>query len=63
MIMATAKKQVGLRLSETSIKELESLAKQHKVSQSVMVAVLIQCAYKGWELEELEQALETAGRC
>ena len=60
-----AKKTVGLRLSEATIKELESLAKKYGVSQADVVAVLIRCVYTngGIDEDELYELFELASRC
>ena len=59
------KKTVGLRLSESTVKELESLAKRYKVSQADVVSVLVRCVYHNGELdgENLEELFEIAARC
>jgi len=57
-----SKKQVNLRLKNTIVKELQSLAKTHRVSQADVVAVLIHWLYTdGEDVEKLEEALGTAG--
>ena len=60
-----SKKPVAMRLSETTIKELEGLAKRYKVSQAVAVAVLIHSAYQYGEVDEdrLEELFAVAERC
>jgi len=45
--MGTSKKSVGLRLSENTIKELESIAKRKGVSQADVVTILIRAYYVG----------------
>jgi len=61
----TAKKTVGLRLSEPTIKELESLAKRFKVSQADVVSVLVRCVYNNGDIDgdSLEELFEIAARC
>jgi hypothetical protein len=61
----SAKKSVGLRLSEATIKELEYLSKKFKVSQSDVVAVLVRCVYQNGciEDEELDELFEIVSRC
>ena len=55
------KKQVNLRLKNTVIKELQSLAKTHRVSQADVVAILIHWLYSdGEDTEKLEEAFGTA---
>jgi hypothetical protein len=59
---STAKKQVNLRLKNTIVKELQSLAKTHRVSQADVVAILVHWLYSdGEEVDKLEEALSTAG--
>ena len=59
---SSAKKQLNLRLKNTVIKELQSLAKTHHVSQADIVAILIHWLYSdGQDVEKLEDALSTAG--
>ena len=58
---SSTKKQINLRLKSTVIKELQSLAKTHRVSQADIVAILIHWLYTdGQEVEKLEEALSTA---
>ena len=61
----SAKKSVGLRLSEATIKELEYLSKKFKVSQSDVVAVLVRCVYQngGVEDDNLDELFEIVSRC
>ena len=60
-----AKKTVGFRLSEATIKELESLAKKHKVSQADVVAVIVRCVYQNGNVDEdeLYELFEVVSRC
>ena len=60
-----AKKSVGLRLSEATIRELESLAKKYGVSQADVVAVLIRCVYNNGSIDEdeLNELFEIVSRC
>jgi len=60
-----AKKSVGLRLSEATIRELETLAKKYGVSQADIVAVLIRCVYNNGSIdeEELSELFEIVSRC
>ena len=52
---SSAKKQVNLRLKNTIIKELQSLAKARRVSQADIVAILIHWLYSdGEDTEKLE---------
>jgi len=59
------KKSVSLRLSEATIKELESLAKRYSVSQADVVAVLIRCVYNNSSIDEdeLDEMFELVSRC
>lgn len=63
--MRTAKKAVGLRLSEATVTELEALAKKYKVSQADVVAVLIRCVYAKGSIDEdnLDEIFELVARC
>jgi len=57
----SAKKQVNFRLRDTIIKELQSLAKRHRISQADMVALLVHWFYTdGQDVEKLEESLQTA---
>jgi len=60
-----AKKPVGLRLSEATVKELEFLSKKYHVSQSDVVAVLIRCVYNNGSIDEdeLDELFELVSRC
>jgi len=62
--MAT-KKSVGLRLSEATIRELNSLAKKYSVSQADVVSVLVRCVYQNGSIgeDELDELFEIASRC
>ena len=58
----SSKKQINLRLKNNVIKELQSLAKTHHVSQADIVAVLVHwLCTDGQDVEKLEDALSTAG--
>jgi len=55
------KKQVNFRLKDSVIKELQSIAQRHRVSQSDIVAILIHWFYTdGDDVEKLGEALNTA---
>jgi predicted DNA-binding protein len=56
--MAKAKKTVGLRLSEDTIKELESLAKREGVSQADVVTILAHAYYVGGDEMDSEKLEE-----
>jgi hypothetical protein len=57
----STKKQVNLRLKSTIVKELQYLAKTHRISQADVVAILIHWLYSdGEEIEKLEEAFSTA---
>ena len=60
-----SKKTVGLRLSEATIKELETLTKRYKVSQADIVSVLIHCVCQHGEIEEdkLQEFFAVVERC
>ena len=59
------KKPVALRLSEKTIKELDTLTKRYKVSQADVVAVLIHCVAQHGEIveERLEEFFAIVERC
>ena len=64
--MATiAKKAVGLRLSEATIRELADLAKKYRVSQSNVVSVLVHCLHQYGEIEEerISELFDVVERC
>jgi len=44
----TTKKSVSYRLTEATLRELESLAKRHHISQAELIAVLVHALYEGW---------------
>jgi len=60
-----AKKTLGIRLSEATIKELDSLAKKYNVSQADVVAVLVRCVYQNGNIDEdeLNELFEIVSRC
>ena len=59
-----SKKQIGLRVSVDTVKELESLANKYKVSQADVVAVLVRCAYMGeFEGDIIDKLFDIAARC
>ena len=49
---STAKKTVGFRLSDTTIRELTETANRHKVSQADVIAVLVHCYYAFGDIDE-----------
>jgi hypothetical protein len=58
---SSAKKQVNLRFKDTIIKELQSLAKTHRVSQADIIAILIHWLYiDGQDVDKLDEAFGTA---
>jgi len=59
------KRTVGLRLTEATAKELESLAKKNNVSQADVVAVLVHCVflYGAADAEKLEEMFGVVSRC
>jgi len=58
---SSVKKQVNLRLKNTIIRELQSLAKTRRVSQADIVAILIHWLYTdGEDVEKLEEAFSMA---
>ena len=58
--MKAPKKSVTFRLSETTRKELENLAKKHQVSQADVIAILIHAHTVGWELDDLDNYFDAA---
>ena len=64
-IAPSPKKSVGLRLTEATAKELESLAKKYNVSQAGVVAVLVHCVFLhgAADAEKLEEIFEIVSRC
>ena len=60
-----AKRSVGLRLSEATIRELEELSRKYNVSQADVVAVLIRRVYQNGNIneEELGEMFEVVSRC
>jgi hypothetical protein len=58
--MKTPKKTASFRLSETTIKELATLAKRYNVSQADVIAVITHCFYMGWDMEEWDNYFEIA---
>jgi hypothetical protein len=57
-----SKKPVSMRLSETTIKELEGLVKRHRVSQADVISILVHCAYLFHDVneEKLEEWFDVA---
>ena len=60
-----AKRTVGLRLAEATIRELEALSKRYNVSQSEVVAVVVRCVYQNGNIDEddLSEMFEVVSRC
>jgi hypothetical protein len=58
--MRDAKRALSVRLSETSHKQLNALTRAQKLSQAAVIAVLIQAATDGWDLDDLDRAYEIA---
>jgi hypothetical protein len=57
----STKKQVNLRLKNTVIRELHSLARTRRVSQADIVAILVHWLYTdGQDVDKLEEAFSTA---
>ena len=56
--MTKAKKAVGLRLSDDTIKELEAIAKREGVSQADVVTILTHAYYVGGEEMDSEKLEE-----
>ena len=46
LLMINPKRPVGLRLSDSTITELNNLTKRYKVNQSDVVAVLVHCVHE-----------------
>ena len=63
MSQKKAKKLVSMRLSEDTIKELTSIAKQEKISQADVIAVLVHLYHVGeWEADRVYEWLEIVRR-
>jgi len=61
--MKAPKKTVGLRLSESTTKELADLAKRHGVSQADVVAILVHWqATDGEDTDKIGEAFDMAAR-
>ncbi len=58
--MSTAKKSSTFRLSDTTTKELESLAKKYQVSQAEVIAIVIHLVYTGEDIEYLDNWFDIA---
>lgn len=56
--MKTAKKSQTFRLSEGTIKELETLAKRYKRSQAEILALVIHAFHEQWDFEDCERWFE-----
>ena len=54
------KKTVSFRFGEDTIRELNQLTKQHKISQANLLAILIHFACVGEDIEQLENWLDIA---
>jgi len=53
--MKDIKKPVALRLSETTIKELESISKREGVSQANVVSILVHLYYTSGDIDAVEE--------
>ena len=60
--MKQSKKAVTFRLSENTIKEIESLAKQKQISQSDVIAVIVHTIAIGADLDQMDEYFEMASR-
>ena len=60
--MKQSKKAVTFRLSESTIKEIESLAKQKQISQSDVIAVIVHAIAIGADLDQMDEYFEMASR-
>jgi predicted DNA-binding protein len=58
--MKMPKKQISFRLSQTTVKELEILAKKHQVSQADVISVIIHAVSMGWDMDDLDDYFEVA---
>jgi hypothetical protein len=57
-----SKRMKSFRLSEETIKELESISKREKVSQSTVLAILIHSRYRELDIDTIEEYFEIARR-
>ena len=58
---SSTKRQVNFRLKDSVIKELQSTAQRHRVSQADIVAILVHWFYTdGSDVDKLEEAFNTA---
>ena len=46
------KRTASFRLSQTTLKELEALAKRYGISQADVIAVIVHCVYAFGDIEE-----------
>ena len=58
--MKAPKKPVTFRLSDTTRKELENLAKRYQVSQADVIAIVIHAHTVGWELDDIDDYFDAA---
>jgi len=58
--MKKPKKAVSVRLSETIIEELATLAKRFKVSQADVIAVLVHFACVGGDFDDIDEWFDIA---
>lgn len=59
--MKNPKKLVSMRLSESTLKELAYLSTSNKLSQAVIVEMLVHLMYEG-DFDKLDEWLEIARR-
>lgn len=52
----------SFRLSSSTIKELESLAKRHGISQTDVITILIHCNYMGFDEDATNDWFDMAAR-
>jgi len=56
------KKSYTIRLSETTLNDIASIAETKKCSQADVINVLIHAYVKGYEKKEIEDAFELMGK-
>jgi len=55
-----AKKMVSFRLSETTIKALEDIAKREKLTQADVIAVLVYCFKEHGNTDSIDEYFDVA---
>ena len=63
--MKQPKKQMAFKLSDSTAKELASIAKRESVSQAEVISILVHFCYQGWmeaEQDKLNEWFDIARR-